>query len=89
MSATPDAIDLLLGRDSHFRSVAGFRLRGREFTLTSGCVSNYHCYSVVPAFNSRGTLTKVKVREGDKLTILSRYTVGGYTVPEEPQSEAD
>ena len=81
-ATTPNAVDLLFGRDDMFRWVAEFEVRGRRFTLVpGGCSTLADGYAKVRVWNASGNIVDVKVRETDRLTIVSRYAVDGSIVP--------
>jgi hypothetical protein len=83
-TTTPDALDALFGRcPVTYNWVAGFTYRGRNYTRrAAGGTTVTADYAEVPVFNAAGQPTKIRVRRDGKVTVTSRYLVGGRTVPE-------
>lgn len=80
---TTSALDLLFGQDAAFRWVAEFSVRGRTFTMRGAAGTTVgDGWAELPVWNAAGRATKVKVRETDPVTVLSRHTANGTTVPE-------
>jgi hypothetical protein len=80
---TPDAIDLLTGRDVNYNWVASFLLRGRVYTKRAdGCTSFGDYGAKFPVFNSSGRRVMVTVRPEDRVEIMTRYLTDGREVPD-------
>jgi hypothetical protein len=67
----PDALGVLFGQEE-YQWVETFRLRGRTYTLTTGCTTTREGSATVPVFNSAGHRTMITVRSTDRVEVLTR-----------------
>jgi len=73
-TSSASTVDALVLRDENYTYAAGFRLRGREYVRASGVGGStfFEGGADLKVWNSAGRLTTVRVRDTDKIEILSR-----------------
>ena len=83
-NTTPDAIDLIVGRDEHGSWVHEFSLRGKVYMLVPGGCSTFDAkgakFRVWP--RPAGAMRDVRVRATDRVVVVSRAKGDGGSYPE-------
>ena len=82
--APADAIDLVVGRDTHGSWVHEFSLRGKTYTLVPGGCSTIDAKGArFRVWSVDGSMRDIRVRPSDKVEIVSRVKGGnGASYPE-------
>ena len=83
-TTTPDAIDLIVGRDEHGSWVHEFTLGGRSYTLVPGGCSTIDAKGAkFRVWPEGGAMREVRVRPTSKVVIVSRVKgTSGESYPE-------
>lgn len=72
-ATTPDAIDLVVGRDAHGSWVHEFSLRGKVYTLVPGGCSTFDTKGAkFRVWSAGGAMRDVRVKSSDRVEVISR-----------------